>query len=61
MTVVARFGADALTRPYDNEEIATIATRIALGTKRQSSPGITQTHPDICSELVQTCFAARGC
>ncbi|MBI5522498.1 MAG: hypothetical protein HY910_07715 [Desulfarculus sp.] len=52
---LAKFGLDALTRPYDNAEIARIVGRIALGEGR---------HEDdtayICSELVQACYQAAG-
>jgi hypothetical protein len=53
---VAAFGVDQLTRPYDKEEIAEIALRIALKIGRKPDSG----RKFICSELVQACFASAG-
>jgi hypothetical protein len=53
MKELAQFGADELGRPYDKDELATIASRIALGIGRKGKKDRTY----ICSELVQACFA----
>jgi hypothetical protein len=53
---VASFGIDQLTKPYDKEEIAEIAVRIALKAGRKADSG----RKYICSELVQACFASAG-
>ncbi len=53
---LARFGADELGRPYNTEEIAEIAARIALHVGRVTAGDRTY----ICSELVQACFRAAG-
>jgi len=52
---IAEFGVDELTRPYDNDEIAKIVARIALGIGRKE-----RDREYICSELVFECFAHAG-
>lgn len=52
---IARFGIDELTRPYDNDEIAAIVARIALGLGRRQYD-----RQYICSELVYECFRHAG-
>jgi hypothetical protein len=52
---MARFGIDELTRPYDNDEIAAIVARIALGLGRRRHD-----RQYICSELVYECFHQAG-
>src|SRR5262245_8306072 len=47
---LAEFGADELGRPYDREEIAVIAARIALHRGGDQPNGAKRTY--ICSELV---------
>jgi hypothetical protein len=53
---IASFGIDQLTKPYDKEEIAEIAVRIALRKGRRDDSG----RKFICSELVQACYASGG-
>jgi len=53
---VGAFGIDQLTRPYDKEEIAEIAARIALKIGRKPDSG----RKYICSERVQACFGSAG-
>lgn len=52
---VAAHGIDALTRPYDKDEIAKILARVALGRGRWK-----RDREYICSELVAECFARAG-
>ncbi len=52
---LAQFGTDALTRPYDKDEIAKIVVRIALRLGRKE-----RDREYICSELVYECFAHAG-
>lgn len=52
---IARFGIDELTCPYDNDEIAAIVARIALGLGRRKHD-----RQYICSELVYECFHHAG-
>ena len=55
VAVLAKFGIDELTRPYDKDEIARIIARIALGRGKRA-----RDREYICSELVQECFARAG-
>ncbi len=52
---VAAHGIDALTRPYDKDEIAKILARVALGKGKWK-----RDREYICSELVAECFERAG-
>jgi len=52
---ITKYGADALTLPYNKEEIGQILARIVLGIgKKAANKGY------ICSELVASCLAEAG-
>ncbi|WP_447985151.1 YiiX/YebB-like N1pC/P60 family cysteine hydrolase [Nitrospira sp. Nam74] len=54
---IATFGLDKLTRPYNREEIAAIAARIALHIPNDD---LMKNDTYICSELVYACFQKAG-
>lgn len=53
---LAEFGADQLTRPYNNQEIGEILARVTL-----KIGNVNKSAGYICSELVNACFVAAKC
>jgi cell wall-associated NlpC family hydrolase len=58
---MTRYGVDHLGFPYNPEELAKIAVRIAAGLANITLPGhLEPTNSFICSEFVAKCYAAVG-
>jgi hypothetical protein len=58
---MTRFGIDHLGFPYNGEELAKIAARIAVGLAKVTLPGhLEPTNSYICSEFVAKCYDAIG-